>query len=462
MASKFLTSPVPSKEMPRGIPFIVGNEAAERFSYYGVIAILFTFLTKNLLDASGNAAPLDEHVAKEWQHNFMAAVYAFPFVGAVISDWLWGKYNTILRVSLLYCLGHAILAFVDSPQVTGIAPKNLLIIGLALLAMGAGGIKPCVSAHVGDQFGRENEHLITKAFGWFYFSINLGSTVSMALTPWLLDRYGAAWAFGVPGVAMGIATLVFWLGRHRFVHIPPGGAGFFREMISRDGLRAVANLIPLYLFTIPFWCLFEQTHSAWVEQAASMNRNLFGWQVLPAQLQVVNAILVMAFIPLFTYGVYPALGRLFEVTALRKIGIGLFVTAIAFVVPSIVQQWIDGGAAPHIAWQILAYVLMTAAEVMVSITALEFSYTQAPKKMKSLIMGVFFLSITLGNLLTSKVNDFIADQKELGNVVLEGADYYWFFTSIMLVAAVAFVVWSQFYRGSTFIQGDETRPEFSS
>jgi len=316
--------------MPRGIPYIVGNEAAERFSYYGLLAILATFLTAHLRDVSGNLAPLNENVANEWQHNFMAAVYAFPIVGAILSDGLFGKYRMIVSVSLLYVAGHATLALMDFPLYTGIDPKQLLILGLALIAIGSGGIKPCVSAHLGDQFGTQNKHLITKAFGWFYFSINFGSTASMPLTPWLLAHYGAGWAFGVPGIAMATAASVFWLGRYKFVHIPPGGKAFLRETISVDGMRAVANLIPLYLFTIPFWCLFDQTHSVWVHQARRMYLMGYDPDVLPAQLQTVNPILVMIFIPLFTYGLYPLLGRWFEVTPLRKIGIGLFVTVLSY------------------------------------------------------------------------------------------------------------------------------------
>jgi POT family proton-dependent oligopeptide transporter len=455
MATKYRTSPVLSPDMPSGIPYIVGNEAAERFSYYGVIAILALFLTDHLRNVSGALAPMDEHIANEWQHNFIAAVYAFPFVGAIVSDCIWGKYKTIIRVSLLYCLGHAILALMDFPQLTGIDPRMLLMVGLGCLAVGAGGIKPCVSANVGDQFSRENQHLIAKAFGWFYFSINLGSTVSMPLTPWLLAEYGAGWAFGVPGIAMAVATLVFWLGRHKFVHIPPGGMGFFREMFSGDGLRAIFNLVPLYLFLIPFWSLFDQTHSSWVHQAKRMYLAGFDPEKFPAQLQTVNAVMVLAFIPLFTYGVYPLLGRWFTVTPIRKIGIGLFVAALAFMVSSLIQQNIDAGGAPHFLWQILAYAVITSAEIMVSITALEFSYTQAPRKMKSLIMGVFLLSMTFGNLFTAQVNKYIADQKEAGRIVLEGADYFWFFTIVMFVTAVVYVVWSQFYRGGTYIQGEE-------
>jgi POT family proton-dependent oligopeptide transporter len=447
--------------MPSGIPYIVVNEAAERFSYYGMTAILFTFLTKHLIDMSGQPAHLSPEVAKEWQHNFIAAVYAFPIVGAIISDWLLGKYRTIISVSVLYCLGHAVLAVMDFPSTTGLDPKLMLAIGLALIALGAGGIKPCVSAHVGDQFGKQNEHLIPTVFGWFYFAINLGATFSMLLTPWLLDhpKFGPAWAFGVPGVLMVLATFWFWAGRHEFVHIPPAGRGLFQETFSRDGIRAIFNLIPLYLLILPFFTLFDQTHSSWVEQAEKMDCVIFGHEFLPSQFQSVNGIFILVFIPVFSYVVYPLLGKMFEVTPLRRIAIGLFLTAASYSIIALAQQQIDLGLKPHIVWQLVAYAVITAGEVMVSITALEFSYTQAPKKMKSLVMGVYLLvAIALGNILTARVNAYIDSQKKLGSAVLQGATYYWFFTGIMLATAAAFLIFMQFYRGRTYIQGEDEAP----
>jgi POT family proton-dependent oligopeptide transporter len=451
---KYLTNPLPSSEMPRGIPYIVGNEAAERFSYYGIIAVIAIFLTRHLRNAAGDLAPMDENLAREWQHNFMAACYFFPIVGAVLSDWLLGKYRTIIAVQLLYCVGHAVLAFMDYPLVTGLDPKILLFIGLALIAVGAGGIKPCVSAHVGDQFGQQNKHLMTKAFGWFYFSINFGSTLSMPLTPWLLTKFGPGWAFGVPGVAMAIAAFVFWLGRYKFVHIPPGGTNFLRDALDRESLRAIAHLIPLFCFLVPFWALYDQTFSTWVYQARHMNLGGFDPETFSAQLEVTNAILIMIFIPLFTYVLYPFVGRFVEVTPLRKIGAGLFVSVISFAIPTLIQTWIDAGQKPHIAWQLVAYVFMTAGEVLVWVTGLEFSYTQAPKKLKSIVMGVAFLSITLGDVFTAQVNRFIGDKKLQGITVLAGSHYYWFFTILMLCTALVFVIWSPFYRGRIYIQGE--------
>ena len=281
-------------------------------------AILAVFLTEYLLSATGELAPMSENEANMWQHRFVAAVYFFPLLGAILSDWLLGKYRTILWLSLVYVAGHAVMAMVDFPQFTNIAPRTTLLLALAMIAIGSGGIKPCVSAHVGDQFGTQNQHLMAKVFGWFYFSINLGSTVSTLLTPWLLVKYGPGVAFGVPGILMALATLVFWLGRHRFVHIPPGRRQFFVETFSRQGLGAIGNLIPLYLLVAMFWCLFDQTQSAWVHQAKEMNRFVFGYELLPSQLQAMNPIMVMILIPVFSYIIYPLTERVFRTDSLAQ------------------------------------------------------------------------------------------------------------------------------------------------
>jgi POT family proton-dependent oligopeptide transporter len=172
-------------------------------------------------------------------------------------------------------------------------------------------------------------------------------------------------------------------------------------------------------------------------------------EILPAQIQAANPLLVMLLIPLFSYLVYPAINRIYPLNELRKIAIGLFVTVAAFAIPTGLQINIDNGGTPHISWQLLAYVVLTSAEVMVSITCLEFSYTQAPKTMKSFVMAFFMLSVAAGNLFTSAVNFLI--QNEDGSSKLAGADYYWFFTLLMLVTAVLFTLIARFYRGETYI-----------
>ncbi len=444
---KYRTAPLPSTEMPRGIPYIIGNEAAERFSFYGMRAILVVFMTQYLMNSSGQLNLMGEDEAKGYFHLFVSAVYFTPLLGALVSDGLLGKYRTIIFLSLIYVLGHFALAL-DHTRLG-------LAIGLGLIALGAGGIKPCVSAHVGDQFGKSNQKLLSRVFGWFYFSINLGAFIAMLGIPWLLEAHGAAVAFAIPGILMLIATVTFWSGRYKFVHIPPGGKHFVREIFSNVGLKTLGRLSIIYLFIAVFWALFDQTASAWVLQAQHMDREIFGFEVLPAQLQAANPLLVMILIPLFSYLIYPAIERVYPLSPLRKIAIGLFLTAAAFAIPTWIQISIDAGGRPPIGWQLLAYLVLTSAEVMVSITALEFSYMQAPKRMKSFVMAFFMMSIAAGNLFTSAVNFFI--QNEDGSSSLAGADYYWFFTLLMLVTAVLFTIVVRFYKGQTYFH--EEQPE---
>lgn len=610
----YRTTPDPTqKRMPGGIPYILGNEVAERFSFYGMKAILTVFMTQHLLNASGNPDLMSEERAKTVYHLFTAGAYFFPIIGAILSDVFLGKYRTILFISLMYCVGHGCLAVMDFGPVTGLWDmKPWLFAGLILIAVGAGGIKPCVSAHVGDQFGTGNKHLITQVFNWFYFAINLGAAASSLLTPVLLQKVGPWAAFGLPGLLMAIATFVFWLGRHRFIHVQPVGVKqWVAETFSPEGKRALLNLAPLFLIFVPvFWAIFDQTGSAWVLQGDKMNRQL-GILWLPSQIQAVNPILILTGIPIFTYLIYPLMGKFFEPTPLRKIGIGLVLTAFSFCVSAMIERNIEGkqdaiaatmftelaadvragyqpndGATqeeieelplqwsraavsaaqvskwsntdiadffdidvdpaartaaaeanpdassedlesdllakalierleneqaftptqvaamftalatgdgpkkgsingaiigarnakadarwdkgdkrvssylksmPNIAWQFLAYIILTSGEILVSIVCLEFAYTQSPKKMKSFIMGVYFLGVSLGNFYVSGVNIIIdATRAPDGSTPLDGANYYWFFAGLMGVAWLIYLVWSKTYKGETFIQGEDT------
>ncbi len=499
--------------MPKGVPYIIGNELAERFSFYGMNAILTVFTTQHLLNAAGEPDYFSNEEAKGVGHLFKAAAYVTPIIGAVVADAFWGKYKTILLISLMYCVGHGALALMDLGPVTGLWDmKPFLFLGLALIAIGAGGIKPCVSAHVGDQFGRGNKHLLPQIFSWFYFSINTGAFASTLLTPVLLDKFGPAVAFGVPGVLMGLATTLFWLGRNHFVHVPAAGwARFKTETFSPEGKRALLNLAPLFLvFVAVFWMIFDQTATAWVLQAESMDRwvsfDAVGvdveFEVLSSQLQAANPLLILLLIPIFSFWVYPGINRVWKLSPLRKIGIGLFVCLLSVVgsaliesaiqartpeasaalrvalqgqgveaagdLPNIVQAARNAGwtndqirpfldGMPHVGWQVLAYLVLTAAEIMVSIVCLEFAYTQSPRKMKSFIMGVYFLGVSVGNAFVSALNFLLEQFKDetTGAMPLAGASYYWFFAGLMGLAWLTYLVWARSYKGQTYIQGED-------
>ncbi|NLB14625.1 MAG: POT family MFS transporter, partial [Gammaproteobacteria bacterium] len=210
------TAAAPDARMPRQISYIIGNEACERFSFYGMRNILIPFLISSVLLAYLPAGPERDGAAKDIFHTFVIGVYFFPLLGGWLSDRFFGKYNTVLWFSLIYCAGHACLALFEDN-------RNGFFTGLFLIALGSGGIKPLVVSFCGDQFDQSNKSKAKVVFDAFYWIINFGSFFASLLAPLLLRGYGPAVAFGVPGVLMFIATFVFWLGRKQYVNVPPSG-----------------------------------------------------------------------------------------------------------------------------------------------------------------------------------------------------------------------------------------------
>lgn len=436
---------------PPQVKYIVGNEACERFSFYGTSSILTVYMLQHLL--------YEAQDAKAYYHYFVMATYLTPLVGGWIADRFLGRYRTILWISLFYVLGHGVLAAWET--------RTGFFVGLALIAAGAGGIKPCVSAFVGDQFRPEQHGLLQRVYGWFYWSINLGSASSKLLIPLLLLTYGPAVAFALPGVLMALALVVFWLGRKHYSYAPPSGPnphGLFRVVgfaLSRlgtgkpgqhwldaarerhpqeavDGARAVFRIMGVYAAVTLFWALYDQKGSSWVLQAKDMDLHLGTLTLSPAQLQALNPFMVMALIPLFNWVIFPALERRgIARTPLSRMTGGMFLTVLSFAAAAVVQTLIDAGHAPHALWQLPQYLLLTTGEVLVSVTGLEFSYTQAPRSMRSTIMSLWFLTIALGNLLTALVTELVP---------LSGAAYFWAFAALMLAAAFAFKAIARRYR----------------
>lgn len=200
-----------------------------------------------------------------------------------------------------------------------------------------------------------------------------------------------------------------------------------------------------------FWSLYNQSGSAWILQADKMDLHALGREWLPAQIHTINPILILAFIPLFSYGIYPAVNRVYRLTPLRKMGIGFFLTALAFAVSAWIEHMIAAGQRPTIYWQLLAYIILTAGEVMVSITGLEFSYTQAPASLKSVVMALWLLAVSVGSLFTWAVNQFIQNADKTSK--LPGPSYYWFFAATMTVTALLYLFVAVKYRERTTADG---------
>ncbi|MFO7157138.1 MAG: POT family MFS transporter [Pseudomonadota bacterium] len=506
----------PRGRLPRQIPFIIGNEACERFSFYGMRNILTQVLVGYLLLDRGELA-VRESEAKEIFHLFVMGVYFFPLLGGWLADKWLGKYRTILYLSLVYCAGHACLALFESNR-TG------FYTGLFLIALGSGGIKPCVSSFVGDQFDQSNKHLAQRVYDAFYWIINFGSFFASLLIPLSLEAWGPSVAFGIPGVLMFAATAIFWAGRRHYVNVPPTprdphgfsaiartallapaangrrpglaatvagvllGLGslatmpylgflsslclglvvflaFFGFALARqvdrahgvhppedvEGVRTVLRILVIFFLVTPFWSLFDQKASTWILQAREMELPDWGFFRSPSQMQALNPLLVMLLIPFNNVVLYPGLQRLgIRVTPLRRMTAGMFFAGLSWIAAGLIQLAIDGGARTSILWQVLPYALLTFGEVLVSATGLEFAYSQAPHKLKGVIMSFWSLSTTVGNLWVILVNAGMRSETLQATVASTGlsqmAFQMFFFAAFAMAAGAAFGLYATRYR----------------
>jgi POT family proton-dependent oligopeptide transporter len=355
---------------------------------------------------------------------------------------------------------------------------------------------------MGDQFKPEQSHLLQKAYGAFYWAINLGSFFSFLVIPWIKDHHGYSLAFLVPGIFMAIATFVFWLGTKHYVRVPPARetkhAGFFKvfwaalsaylQAVGADVRRlyskirnpkseirnyteprhlgsygksfwdpargrfseaeiAAAKSVPPILMVfalIPiFFSLFDQTNSTWVLQGERMVPTKFlGLDIGAEQMQSMNPLIVMILVPLFTLGIYPRIGQL--ASPLRRMSYGMFLAAISYVVVATLQKQIEVGAQLSVLWQTVPYVILTAAEVLVSTTGLEFAFREAAPEMKSIIMSFWLLMIAFGDLLVVAVTKLFAEPHSHEASV--STNRFLLYAGMTFAVAILFSVVAGFYR----------------
>ncbi|XP_053545770.1 solute carrier family 15 member 2 [Bombina bombina] len=375
----FVTESSPTKKVPTlcgtnyplSIVFIIVNEFCERFSYYGMKAVLTLYFL--------NYLHWDENLSTTIYHAFSGLCYFTPIIGAPIADAWLGKFNTIFWLSILYVIGHIIKSVGAIPTIGGTELHVALsMIGLVAIAVGTGGIKPCVSAFGGDQFSEEHAKERTKFFSIFYISINAGSLISTLVTPVLrggVQCFGDdcyALAFGVPAALMAFALIVFVGGSPMYKKYPPQGnilssvfkcIGFAlknrwrhrskqypkrkhwmdwasekysKKLITE--VKMVTSVLFLYIPLPMFWALFDQQGSRWTLQATRMNSDFGGFVIQPDQMQIMNPLMILILIPIFDLGIYPLI-KLCKINfkPCPKMALGMVVAALAFAVAAVVE-----------------------------------------------------------------------------------------------------------------------------
>ncbi len=388
---------------PAGFWFIFWGELAERCSYYGMMSILARFISDSqglsLGDAAGNT----------WVSFFKAACYFLPLAGGILADQFLGKYRLIVIFSIPYILGHVILAN---------ETYWWTIAALALLAMGSGVIKPNISTLMGmtyDQKRPGNEQLRSMAFGMFYMAINIGAAISYAVLPMIRDQHGYSIAFLCPAVLMAISFVIFAVGKP-FYAVEKIETKPSTPKESAEKWATLLRVSGLFLVVTFFWAVFDQSHTTWVYFARDfMVLNLFGQEFSPEQFGTLNPILIVIFVPLLQV-FWNVLDRFagIRVRPTDKMMIGFVLTALTMGVlavagymcgpytevieKGVTRRVVEESSKVTIWWEVLAFVLLTIAEVLISVTGLELAFVIAPKSMTSFVTGMWLLTVGLANL----------------------------------------------------------------
>ncbi|KAE8750878.1 hypothetical protein FOCC_FOCC002306, partial [Frankliniella occidentalis] len=447
---------------PRAVFLVILNEFCERFSFYGLRAVLVLFLKDKLGLTEDNSTVVF--------HSFNMVCYLFPVFGGIVSDSYLGKFRTILILSLVYSVGNVMLSLA-SWRTLGLPGLATTCVGLFLIGVGTGGIKPCVSSFGGDQFVLpQQQRQLEQFFSIFYFIINAGGSLAILVTPMMRVRPCLGedtcypLCFGTPALLMVFFCSVFVAGRPLYAMKDPegnvllrvarcvGGAGWRRlrhgprpdgghwldAAVPRWGDALVADvkvLLSLLVMAVPlpvFWALFDMQGSRWTFQARQLDGQVGSWLVQPDQIGLSGGVMVLIMLPMFEAWLHPWLARFgVLVTPLQRMSVGGLMAAAAYVCAAVLEMQVQQQGAGqvgepaergrasllsacfigrkllfeinqlqiHIFWQLPQYFFIALADIWFAIAVLEFGYKEAPVSMKSSITALFLLTTAVGDII---------------------------------------------------------------
>jgi POT family proton-dependent oligopeptide transporter len=433
---------------PRGLYMLFFAEMWERFSYYGMRAILVFYLTKHFL--------FQENPAYAIYGAYTSMVYITPVIGGYLADKYLGARKAVLAGGILIAIGHLLIALVEGPQGEQGVYLNGFYLGLAFIIVGTGFLKANISVLVGQLYPRDDVRR-DGAFSIFYMGINLGAFLGPLLVGYLGERVGWSYGFGAAGIGMLLGLVVFVLFRKELhgagepanaaMLTAPTPVGISREWIIYLGALAAVGVSWLLIredtvvgwlllgtfgitfiyifyrsaFTLPkverhrifaalylialcplFWALFEQAGSSLnVFTDQRVDRHLFGWEMPASWFQSVNSFWIITLAPLFA-ALWTWLGKKgLEPSAALKFALGFIQIGLGFLV--LVAGAGEGGAMTSMIFVILLYLLHSTAELCFSPVGLSSMTRLSTGSMVGLMMGTWFLSTAAGNFLAAKI-----------------------------------------------------------
>jgi POT family proton-dependent oligopeptide transporter len=435
---------------PIGFWFFFWGEFAERCSYYGMRAILLYYMIDRLgfvkQDANRNMSL------------FMAGCYLLPLLGGYIADNYLGKYRTIVFFSIPYIIAQAII---------GVENRWVLLFALGLLAMGSGVIKPNISTLMGLTYDQQRPgqlKLRSDAFALFYGAINIGAAISGFAMPILRDKYGYQIAFLFPAALMAMALLFFAIGKPFYAKETIQKVKLTPED-RRERFVVFRRIVGLFIVVMFFWCIFDQSATTWTLFAGDhlnlnifdfaegtwqwncmvfmrdrLNIDLFGYKLPPDLIQNLNPVLILILLPPITmlWHLLPRFGLKLRPT--DKMLLGFILTSIVMGIMSIAGYRAAEIGKVSVLWEVIPYVLITTAEICISVVGLELAFSAAPVSMKSFVTACWLLMVFLGDMVNSVITPLYDTKIEWLGLNLTPGNYFGLFTILMILVTITFVI----------------------
>ncbi|HXV85557.1 MAG TPA: peptide MFS transporter [Gemmatimonadales bacterium] len=377
---------------PRGLSTLFFTEMWERFSYYGMRALLILYMTAPL---AAGGLEFDTPRAASVYGWYTFGVYALAIPGGWVADRWLGQYRTVLYGGIIIALGHFSMALATLPAFFG---------GLFLIMVGTGLLKPNISTMVGSLYEQEDARR-DAGFSIFYMGINLGAFIAPLIVGTLGQRVDWHVGFAAAGVGMAAGVIQYVLGKHRLrpalerlAPVARGAApGTPRPpAFTATEWKRIAAVGVFFVFSSLFWAAFEQAGSSLNLFADRLTRlSVFGLGFPSTWFQSLNSMFLIALAPVFAW-LWIRLGPR-EPSTVVKFTYGLLGVGLGFLLLVPAAGMAQGGALVSPAWLVGVYLLHTMGELCLSPVGLSVVTKLAPQRVVGLMMGVWFLSIATGN-----------------------------------------------------------------
>jgi len=406
---------------PAGLYVLFFTEMWERFSYYGMRALLVLYMTNYLLvDPEKASAVLGyatlhsvlvyffgelniQQISSQIYGIYTSLVYLTPLFGGMLADKVLGQHKTVYVGGIFFVIGHFLMAM-----------ESAFIIAMFFLILGNGCFKPNISTQVGNCYA-DNDPRRDRAYAIFYQGINLGAFLAPFICGTLGQNYGWHYGFAAAGFGMLIGLAVYHFGRH---HIPREDSPVYSHLTGNTEKRtltktewyAVGAITAFCFLTIVFWGIYEQqgnTLQLWADERTSWPAP-FGWNI-STWFQSFNPAMIIAFVPLLNmfWGWQASRGK--EPSSVTKMGLGCFMVGAAYLVMIAAAKVVPPDQKASVMWLLGTVFMFTIGELYLSPIGLSLVTKVSPKPVVSTMMGVWFASSAVGNYMTGLLGMFYTE-----------------------------------------------------